>query len=255
MPSPVFVICSIRSGSTLLRLMLNAHSQIHAPHELHLTALGAQTRSKFTKSAMAELGLTDLELEHLLWDRVLHRELDLAGKSVLVEKTPNNALGWRRLVRCWPEARFVFLLRHPVTTVHSWHEAQSRRRGWDENLAKCLKIMNAVEEARAHLPGITVRYENLTADPAAETRRLCEFLDLEWEPTMLDYGRAAPHEFKAGLGDWREKIRTGRVQPPRPLPPGEPPAELLELCSSWGYLDDPTGSAGSSRLLGFPSLF
>ncbi|MGQ0465073.1 MAG: sulfotransferase family protein [Sporichthyaceae bacterium] len=234
-PDPVFIISSVRSGSTLLRLMLNAHSQIHAPHELHLTAVGAEVRSKFTSLAMDELGLSELELQHLLWDRILHRELDRAGKSVLVEKTPNNALGWRRLARCWPEARYVFLLRHPVTTVHSWHESQAPRRSWDENLAKCVSMMNAVEDARTHLPGVTVRYEDVTADPARELQRLCSFLDVPWEPTMLDYGRGAPHTFKAGIGDWREKIRSGRVQPPRPLPPGEPPPELAELCVTWGY--------------------
>src|SRR3954467_12084339 len=33
---PVFVLSSIRSGSTLLRVLLNSHTAIHAPHELHL---------------------------------------------------------------------------------------------------------------------------------------------------------------------------------------------------------------------------
>ncbi len=244
-PSPVFVICSVRSGSTLLRLMLNAHSQIHAPHELHLTAVGARTRSKFTRSAMEELGLTGAELEHLLWDRILHRELDLAGKSVLVEKTPNNALGWRRLARCWPEARYIFLLRHPVTTVHSWHDIQSRRHSWEDNLAKCATMMNAVEEARTHLSGMTVRYEDLTLDPAEQTRRVCEYLNLAWEPSMLDYGRGAPREFKVGLGDWRAKIRSGRVQAARPLPPGETPATLRALCKAWGYTEPPAALPGT----------
>jgi hypothetical protein len=190
---------------------------------------------------MHELGLSPLELEHLLWDRILHRELCLSGKRVLVEKTPNNVLGWHRLARCWPEARFIFLLRHPVTTVHSWHESQSRRRSWENNLAKCLTMMNAVEEARGHLDGLTVRYEDLTADPAAETRRVCEFVNVPWEPTMLDYGRAAPREYKAGLGDWRAKIRTGRVQPPRPVPRGDVPPDLRQLCTVWGYCDAESG--------------
>ena len=34
--APVFVMCTLRSGSTLLRVLLNSHSQIHAPHEIHL---------------------------------------------------------------------------------------------------------------------------------------------------------------------------------------------------------------------------
>ena len=34
--APVFVMCTLRSGSTLLRVLLNSHSRIHAPHEIHL---------------------------------------------------------------------------------------------------------------------------------------------------------------------------------------------------------------------------
>ena len=34
--APVFILCTLRSGSTLLRVLLNSHSQIHGPHELHL---------------------------------------------------------------------------------------------------------------------------------------------------------------------------------------------------------------------------
>jgi len=34
--APVFVICTLRSGSTLLRVPLDSHSQIRSPHELHL---------------------------------------------------------------------------------------------------------------------------------------------------------------------------------------------------------------------------
>jgi hypothetical protein len=41
--------------------------------------------------------------------------------------------------------------------------------------------------------------------------------------------------FTRGPGDWREKIRSGRVQSARPLPPGPMPAPLLELCTTWDY--------------------
>ena len=37
--SPGFVMCTLRSGSTLLRVMLDSHSQVHCPHEIHLLSL------------------------------------------------------------------------------------------------------------------------------------------------------------------------------------------------------------------------
>jgi hypothetical protein len=236
-PDPVFIICSVRSGSTLLRMLLNAHPAMHAPHELHLGGLQVHAASKRTAAAFRELGITSVELEHLLWDRVLHRELQRSGKRILVEKTPNNALIHQRLVACWPEARFLFLLRHPATVAASWADAHAGRRSQDEVLAKVLKSMRAVEAARQSLPGMTIHYEDLTADPKDQTQRICAFLGLDWDPQMLDY---LPDDavFTRGLGDWREKIRSGQVQPARPVPAGPVPPELRELCRAWGYLAD-----------------
>jgi Sulfotransferase family len=237
LPDPVFIICSVRSGSTLLRMLLNAHPAVHAPHELHLGGLRVHAASKRTAAALSELDIPSVELEHLLWDRVLHRELQRSGKQVLVEKTPNNALIWQRLVACWPDARFLFLLRHPATVAASWADAHAGRRSQDEVLAKVLKSMRAVEVARQNLPGITLRYEDLTADPVEQTRRICRFLGLDWDPAMLDY-LAGDESFVRGLGDWREKIRSGQVQAARPVPTGPIPPELLDLCAAWGYLHE-----------------
>jgi hypothetical protein len=245
---PVFILCSVRSGSTLLRMMLNAHPEVHAPHELHLGGLQVHAGSKRTAAAFDALGFDSVELEHLLWDRVLHRELLRSGKQVLVEKTPNHALIWPRLVACWPDARFLFLLRHPATVAASWQDAHAGRRGRDEVLAKVLKSMRAVQAARQNLPGMTIRYEELTADPKDQTQRICAFLGIDWDPQMLDY-LAGDEEFTRGLGDWRDKIRSGKVQAPRPVPAGPIEPELLELCRQWDYLPDPPERAPRSRSL------
>ena len=244
---PVFIICSVRSGSTLLRMLLNAHPAVHAPHELHLGGLQVHAASKRTAAAFTELGLNSVEMEHLLWDRVLHRELQRSGKQILVEKTPNNALIYQRLVACWPHARFLFLLRHPATVAASWQDAHAGHRTHDEVMAKVLKSMRAVQEARANLPGMTIRYEDLTADPKDQTQRVCAFLGIDWDPQMLDY-LAGDEVFTRGLGDWRDKIRSGQVQAARPVPTGPIAPELLELCGAWGY-----GAAASDDLPAQPS--
>ncbi|MGH3951898.1 MAG: sulfotransferase family protein, partial [Pseudonocardiaceae bacterium] len=117
---PVFIICPVRSGSTLLRLLLNAHSQLHSPHELHFRRLEVGCSTTLAERSMEALGLDRSDLEHLLWDRVMHRELVKAGKEFIVEKTPSNAFVYQRIAACWPDARFIFLLRHPVSIVQSW---------------------------------------------------------------------------------------------------------------------------------------
>ncbi|MGA8211732.1 MAG: sulfotransferase [Nocardioidaceae bacterium] len=243
---PVFLFSPVRSGSTLLRLMLNAHPQLHAPHELHVRRLRVVATTALATKAMDMLGHNEADLEHLLWDRVLHRELTLSGKQFIVDKTPSNAFAFRRIQTAWPDARFIFLLRHPASIAASWSDASTGRRTGKESVADALRYMRATERARANLPGLTVRYEELTADPEKVTREICDFLDVEWDSAMLEYG-GRDTTYVKGVGDWSDKIRSGAVQAGRSVPRDEDvPARLVPICRTWGYLADdaeptPTG--------------
>ncbi|ROO89958.1 sulfotransferase family protein [Actinocorallia herbida] len=235
---PVFLLSSVRSGSTLLRMMLDSHPRVHAPHEMHLRRMGVELKSPPVRMATEASGLSRTDLEHLLWDRVLHREMVRHGKDVLVEKTPSNVFGWWRIQQCWPDARWIFLIRHPVSIARSWHEADPEERTWEKTVPHTLRFMEAVERCRTRLPGPTVRYEDLVADPEKVTRGLCDELGLEWSPMMLEYGARDHGPIIKGIGDWRDKITTGRVQPGRELPdPSEIPEALVPIARAWGYLD------------------
>jgi hypothetical protein len=233
--SPVFVLSSVRSGSTLLRVLLNSHSRIRAPHEMHLRTLHVHLSREFTADAMRELQLDKDELEHLLWDRVLHLELTRSGKDVIVDKTPPNTLIWPRLHRCWPHARYILLLRHPGAVIASLTD---RRTDPDHEAihAEVLGYSEKLEAARQSLDTHVVRYEDLTAEPERVTRGLCDYLGVEWESGMLDYGTKDHGTFRPQLGDWSSTIRSGRIQPARSadgttaLPP-----RLAETARAWGY--------------------
>jgi hypothetical protein len=240
---PVFIMSAVRSGSTLLRVLLNGHSQLHAPHELHIRRLTVGYQTSLAKRSMEVLDLDTPDLEHLLWDRVMHREVVKSGKQFIVDKTPSNAFVWKRITACWPDARYIFLLRHPASIAHSWHESDPEKRPLDVATEDALRYMKAVERARGGLSGHTVRYEQLTADPEATIRGICDFLDLEWEPDLLEYGKRPPKDLQRGLGDWREKIKSGKVQPGRDLPdPSDVPRSLREMCAAWGYDGDRAGA-------------
>lgn len=234
--APAFVLCAPASGSTLLRVVLNSHSQLHAPIETHFRRLSVQFNTRLARTAMEALGHNLADIEHILWDRMLHRELLRSGKQTIAEKTPSNVFVADRFALCWPDARFLFLLRHPLSIARSWHDADPPRRPMNRAIHHTLKYMVALDSARQRFAGLTVRYEDLTTNPTAETRRICDYLDLPWEPGMISYGQQEHGEFRKGMGDWRDKIRTGTIQPGRPLPrPDEVPRELRAMCERWGY--------------------
>ena len=117
--APVFIFSAPRSGSTLLRAVLGSHTDLYAPPELPLKHLGVRADTKWIEASLDGLELTIEDLEHMLWDRVLADALQRSGKPRIVVKTPSNVLVWERIAACWPDARHVFLLRHPAAAVAS----------------------------------------------------------------------------------------------------------------------------------------
>ena len=241
--APAFVLSSVRSGSTLVRVLLNSHSQIHSPGEIHLRSMTVTLEDKYAERSVAELGLEARSLEYLLWDRVLDRELQASGKRLLVKKTPSDVFIADRLRECWPDARFIFLLRHPGAIARS-RQALRPQDSPERNAEMVLKYCTALEQARRAYDGLEIRYEQVAADPATATQEICRFLGVPWEEQMLDYGRFDHGRYKAGLGDWKEKIQSGKVQAPEPPPTAaETPAVLHEIAAAWGYLPAVTPAA------------
>jgi hypothetical protein len=234
---PTFIMCTLRSGSTLLRVLLDSHSQLHSPHEIHLRYITVSLDKKWSERSMKEMGLDEKGLKHLLWDRILDRELRSSGKRHLVTKTPNDVFIADEIRECWPDSRFVFLLRHPAMIARSRQKLQPEDADPARNVELIRRYCEALEAARQTYDGVTVRYEELTSDPAAQTRRITDFLGVPWEPGMLEYGKQDHGRWRVGLGDWADKIKSGQVQPPDPLPaPEDVPEPLRDIAVRWGYL-------------------
>jgi hypothetical protein len=236
--APTFVLCTVRSGSTLLRVLLDSHPEICAPQELNLRDLAVTPKDQYAEKSLEEYGVDAGQLEYVLWDWVLNRELEESGKRLLVSKAPRNVFIVDRIRECWPDARFIFLLRHPGSIARSRHALRPQD-SEERNARMVLRYGKALEQARRSHPGLTVRYEELATDPERVTREICAFLGVAWEPQMLEYGRFDHGRYRPGVGDWKEKIKSGQIQDPEPVPAlDEVPAQLHSLCIEWGYVRD-----------------
>ena len=235
-PSPIFILSPVRSGSTLLRCLLNSHPDICAPHELHLSHLHVELENEYIQLAMDTAGLKPAELQHMLWDRILARLLAASGKRQIVDKSPSNVWIWRRLVECWPDARFIVLRRNPAAIVDSIVRADDGR-DRPEATRQVTRFVNAIDQADQALHGtLAIRYEQLTTAPEETCRRICEALDVPWYPTMIDYGKYDHGPFVYGIGDWSRRIQSGTVHPPRQDPTWSGLTdELQDLCRRWDY--------------------
>ena len=111
-----------------------------------------------------------------------------------------------------------------------------------------LRYGNALEQARADHPGPDRPLRGADARTRAVRReRLCAFLGVPWEAGDARLRRASTTAAcKAGLGDWKAKIKSGEIQPAEPPPPLEEiHPSLRELCVAWGYESAPAAQPAS----------
>ena len=223
-PAP-FVVGVGRSGTTLLRLMLDAHPRLAIPAETHfvpdlITSAEAGSAADDLVARMVEarawneLGVDAATLRQRV--AALARPgaaavlrtfyglcAEVRGKARWGDKTPIYVAHMRTIGGTLPEARFVHLIRDGRDVALS-----RRRRGMGEGkpLADTARlwrrrIENARQQAR-RLRGryLELRYEDLIADAEPELRRVCELIELDYDPAMLGYHRDAGERL-AELGD------------------------------------------------------
>ncbi len=213
LPMPVIVGVP-RSGTTLLRMMLDAHSELAIPPETGFLAEAAHRRSEsWTPDGVATLihssrAWPDFHLEESGLRRELLRcrpfALD-AGlrafyrlyarrfrKARWGDKTPDYGRHMQAIAGVLPEACFIHLLRDGRDV------AASVRALWFSPGADLATIaqdwLERIEATRRQAVGLQyleVRYEDLVDNPEAVLRRVCDFVALRFEPRMLDYHRQA----------------------------------------------------------------
>ncbi|WP_406276206.1 sulfotransferase [Nocardia sp. NBC_00881] len=232
--SPTFVLSLMRSGSTLLRCILDSHSKIYSPHELHLGSIEVEAVDG-AQLSIGRLDMTQHDLKFILWDQLVYRQLVGSGKKFIVEKTPANTLIHEQILSCWPDARFIILYRNPIDICRSFVNSGIFTEA-EEACESILQWSERLEAAALHPDSIEVRYEKLIETPDIVFRDLCRFIGVDYEPTMLDYGNYDHGAYEPGLGDWRDKIRSGCIQVlSTDSAACELPGSIVELGERWGY--------------------
>jgi hypothetical protein len=299
--SPIFVVGASRSGTNLVRALVNAHSEIWMSAETHyFDGLRQQLgRGPLGDGERAVCERYFLSLAHLAYGRggdPSRARIDAAelralavrlgdtadayfeafcllrarlhGKERWAEKTPRHAFRIAEMLEAFPNAKIVCLVRDPravVASYRDWHRAGARaglepedekglaaerarsKRSYHPILASLLwrGVIHAEYDALARYGAERIRlerFEDLVAAPESSVRALCAWLELEFEPQMLDvpvvnssYSNGSGRE---AVDRWRVKLR---------------PRELAAVERCCGTLMEEVGYATEAPRMSLPA--
>jgi hypothetical protein len=270
-PDPVFVLCNGRSGSTLLRFLLDAHPDLACPPETNVPAMCAQLATVWSLIEGAPLSanrgdeppaVPDAAIEgiRVTMNMMVGSYLERRGKKRYCDKSLGTARFAELLVRVYPETRFLCLYRHPMDVIASgveacpWglngygfdpyiatspgNEVLALARFWADNTALTL----AAEEQFADRC-LRVRYEDLVADPEAVAASIFAFLGFAPAPGISAACFSAERE-RFGPADYKiwytSQIKTDSIGRGWSVPAAliAPPvlAAINELAGKLGYV-------------------
>jgi sulfotransferase family protein len=209
---PIFIIGCPRSGTTLLRLILDSHSNICCGPETHFLNDMEKIVSNYW------VLLKHFRFDEQYWYekiRYFHEsfQLDYAsrrGKIRWADKTPSYTLKLDFINRLYPECQFVHIIRNGFDVVASYKSRWGYARAV---LAACKYWQMYVNFARnfgEKMPPnryFEIKYDNLVIETESSLRKLFEFLEEKWDPIVLDYARSEHdiHETHEIIADKRRK--------------------------------------------------
>jgi hypothetical protein len=270
-PDPVFVLSAARSGSTLLRFLLDAHPLLACPAETGLPDLCAQQAAAWSvlvgepvpkDRTVDPSAIPDDVLAGIRHTVLMMTDSCLARRDAVryCDKSLGAAWHVRLLARVFPGAKFVCLYRHPMDVVASGIEAcpwglggygfdsysarfpgnavRALAQYWTDHTAA---ILAAEEEFpdRCH----RVRYEDLVADPEGVTERIFQFIGVRPVPG-ISAACFAPERDRLGPADYKiwhtSQVSTGSVGRGWFVPAGmigrEATTAINELADKLSYL-------------------
>jgi Sulfotransferase family len=232
---PIFMLCTGRSGSTLLRFLLDAHPDLACPPETRLPWLCTQLASAWSviedtpmpsgRPGQAPVPEPVINGLRQSLNPMMTSYLARRGKKRYCDKSLGGAQHAGLLRQVWPDALFICLYRHPMDVIGSGIEAspwglgnygfESYVAASPANLVAALArywadYTGAILAAEAELGEdcLPVRYEDLVADPDGQVERLFEFLGVAQVPGIAERCFTAERQ-RFGPGDYKIWSTTG----------------------------------------------
>jgi tetratricopeptide (TPR) repeat protein len=200
---PIFLVGFPRSGTTLIDQMLDAHPELQVMEErpvLETVVKELRNTGRRYPDLLADLDAAALrQLRTLYWSDAQHRLRRRPGTR-LVDKYPFNLAHLQLAKILFPDAQWIFAVRHPCDVVLSCFMQNLRSSDitqgfWSLEQAAALyaRLIGRWLAQRSRLQPSChdQRYETLVEHFEDSARALLGFLGLHWHPAVLRYAEHA----------------------------------------------------------------
>lgn len=237
-PAP-FIVGTGRCGTTLLRVMLDAHPMLAIPPETHFIGQVLEaskergdSRSAFLRAIAQSRNWSNFKTDAAKLSERIHRIQPFdTGEALRVfyglyaerfdkprwgDKTPGYLTRMRRIQALLPEAHFIHLVRDGRDVALSVlplmdrdgerHTVEDGARWWVERLKR------GQRESAGIANYLEIRYEDLASEPEPTLRKICEFLVLPWDTAMLRFHEGAAQRLV--VDDQSPRDAPGLSKPP-----------------------------------------
>ncbi len=249
--APIFLIGMHRSGSTLVERILGRHSQLEGAGELPVLPRVIKCFQQTMKAeGRLEERLASIRPEGLkhLGERYVERTADYrrSTKPWFIDKLNFNWMHLGLIRSALPNARIIDVRRNAVDCCWAnfkmlfteGHPASNDLRHIGRFYRDYARFVDSIDPVA---PGgiLKVRYEDVVDDIGGETRRMLEFLGLEFEPQCLEFHKATDSVATASSEQVRQPLNRqgiGSAEPYRPW--------LAPLIEELGPLAERSESSG-----------
>jgi tetratricopeptide (TPR) repeat protein len=215
--APVFIVGMPRSGTSLIEQIAATHSRVSGAGELKDIGTIVETIQTHSRDRPAEQ--LNPDLARWLADGYVAKLQRLrSGKERVIDKMPDNILHLGVIAVLLPMSRIIFCRRDFRDTClscyfHRFDEPIPYTQDLVDCVLRALEIERLADHWRGVLPlrMLTIDYEALIADLEGESRRLIEFLGLDWEPSCLDFYKTERPVLTASAWQVRQPIYTRSV--------------------------------------------
>jgi hypothetical protein len=223
---PIFLVGAERSGTTLLRLMLDHHPQLgwcyefeyavdlipdgHKWSELQTYYKWLETHRTFQATGFdIDPALDYPSLINSFLGQKLHQD-----QKLIVGATVHRRFD--KLLRIWPDARFIHIVRDGRGVARSCIDMGWAGNVWTgtEGWLEAETLWTGIEQQLSPNHKTNLTYEKLIVDPVETLKQICDFIGIEYDAAMLNYPQTTTYNFPdpSFIGQWQRKMSDHEIQ-------------------------------------------